>query len=123
MIASWLRPLTLIVTTLIALALVFLLPATPVHGVLILAFLLTCPGLMLVAPLHLPDRVSEWGIALATSIAFDTFIACFFLYSRHFSSEGIMATIATLTIVGSIVQFPTIAGLFRRTFSTLARSL
>ncbi len=74
------------------------------HLVIILWFLLVCPGMMLVRFFRLNDPALEWMLAIALSMAADTFVAGALLYSGKWSPSVAFAALLALTAGGVIVQ-------------------
>jgi len=62
--------------------------------------LLVCPGLALVRLLRLPNRVMEWTLALALSLAIDSAVAASFVYAGGWTTTAALALVAAITLAG-----------------------
>jgi hypothetical protein len=81
------------------------LPGTVLCLIVILWFLLVCPGLMVVLCLNLKETVAIWTLALALSVAIDAIVASIALYAGIWSPPGILYTLITFCFVWTIAQF------------------
>jgi hypothetical protein len=81
------------------------LPGTVLSLIVILWFLLVCPGLMVVLCLNLKETVAIWTLALALSVAIDAIVASIALYAGIWSPTGILYTLITICFVWTIAQF------------------
>ena len=61
-------------------------------------FLLVCPGLALVRLLRLDDRLAEWCMALALSLALDALWPDALVYTGLWSTEWALAGLIGLTL-------------------------
>jgi hypothetical protein len=101
-ISPW--TLTIIVSA-VAAVLVVLVPSDgQLRIVFILWFLLICPGMMLVRFLHLGEPLLEWVVALALSIAADSFVAGLLLYSGRWSTSSAFVILLATTTGGVLLQ-------------------
>lgn len=96
--------LVLIVSAVTAGSLYLLTDGGPMRVVFVLWFLLVCPGMMLVRFFRLGEPLLEWVLAIALSIAADTFVGGILLYSGRWSPSGAFAILLALTIGGALVQ-------------------
>jgi uncharacterized membrane protein len=97
-------PVILGLSALIAGVLTFVGDAPQARVVVVLWFLLVCPGMMLVRFFRLREPLFEWVLAITLSMALDTIIGGILLYTGHWSPDGAFAIILALTVVGVFVQ-------------------
>ena len=98
---SLIRPIAVLAGAALA-ALVVWGSVTPaLRGPVVLAFLLVGPGMALVHPLRLRDRLAELCLAVALSIALDTLFASAFLYARGWSPDGILAALIAVAVLAA----------------------
>lgn len=79
----------------------------------VLAFLLICPGMMLVRFIGLREPVFEWALALALSLTVDAIVAGILLYSGRWSPSSAFVILLSLT-VGGVLAGETFGVLTRR---------
>lgn len=79
----------------------------------VLAFLLICPGMMLVRFIHLREPVFEWALALALSLTVDAIVAGILLYAGRWSPTSAFMILVGLT-VGGVLADETLGYLTRR---------
>lgn len=72
--------------------------------IIVLWFLLVCPGMMLVRFFHLREPIVEWVLAIALSLAADAIVAGILLYAERWSPRGAFAILLGLTVAGALVQ-------------------
>lgn len=89
----------------------------PVRVVFVLWFLLACPGMMLVRFFHLGEPVFEWVVAIALSLAVDSFVAGILLYSGRWSPASTFAILLAFTIGGVLFQEARAMRIQRRTLA------
>jgi uncharacterized membrane protein len=97
-------PVILGLSALIAGVLTFVGDAPQARVVVVLWFLLVCPGMMLVRFLRLREPLFEWVLAIALSMALDTITGGILLYTGHWSPNGAFAILLGLTVAGVFVQ-------------------
>ena len=103
----WLWP-TIIIFSAIAVGLVtFVIPDTPVRPVIVIWFLIVCPGMVLVRSLRLHTPIVEWILALTLSFAIDAIVAGIELYAGRWSPTSILEILIGLCIGGAVVQLTT----------------
>ncbi len=83
----------------------FALPGTALCLIVMLWFLLVCPGMVVVRYLNLKEAVAEWMLALALSLAIDAIVASIALYAGVWSPTGILYTLIVICVAGVIGQF------------------
>jgi hypothetical protein len=103
-----LRP-SLVGAALIASALIALLAMlphvpVPVRAVAIVGFALVCPGLAWVRLLGLQDRLAEWTLGIATSIAIASLVASLQAYAGAWSPKGTVALLAGVVLAAVAVE-------------------
>lgn len=77
----------------------------PFRAVVVLWFLILCPGMAFVRLLQVKDAWAEWTLAIALSLAIDALVAIFILYVGLWSPVWILVVIAILTLAGVLFQF------------------
>lgn len=97
-------PVILGLSALIAGVLTFVGDAPQARIIVVLWFLLVCPGMMLVRFFHLREPLFEWILAITLSMALDTITGGILLYTGHWSPNGAFAIILGLTVAGVLVQ-------------------
>ena len=102
--ARWVWPLVLVASALGALAATVANWPSPIRPVLVLWFLLVCPGMALVRLLWLEDAIAEWTLAVAVSLALEIIIAGTMLYAGLWVPPLILATLAAVSLAGALVQ-------------------
>lgn len=98
-------PLVLLLSTIAAGIVAFALPGTALCLIVMLWFLLVCPGMVVVRYLNLKEAVAEWMLALALSLAIDAIVASIALYAGAWSPTGILYTLMVICVTGVIGQF------------------
>lgn len=104
----WLWPL-IIVGSAIAVASVTFVPAlsnlsTGLRLCVTLWFLLICPGMAFIPLLRLSNASGEWTLAIAISLALDTLVAEFMLYTERWSPPSILLILICLSLIGLLLQ-------------------
>lgn len=79
----------------------YALPGTLFSFVVIIWFLLVCPGMMVVRYLDLKDPTAEWTLAIALSLAIDGIVASIALYVGVWSPPGILGALMAMCILGA----------------------
>jgi hypothetical protein len=77
---------------------------SPVRTVIVLAFLLVCPGAAWVRLLPLGDTLAVLTVSVAVSIALDTTVAGILLYSHVWSPTAAFVILVGLSLAGALVQ-------------------
>lgn len=67
-------------------------------------FLIICPGMAFVPLLRLSNAGDEWTLAIAISLALDTLVAEFMLYTERWSPPSILLILICLSLIGLILQ-------------------
>ncbi len=108
---AWAWPLTILASAAaVASAMAFLAPGNPVRLIVGFWFLLVCPGMAVIRLFGIEDRVTEWTLAAALSLALDTIVAGAMLYAGMWSPQATLLTLIGVCVVGAFLQ---IAGAFR----------
>jgi hypothetical protein len=90
-------PTALVLWAALVVAVVFADVEGPLRPVLVLSFLLVCPGLALVRLLRITDRVTEITLAVAVSLALNTIVPGVMLYLGAWSPRiGLLILIAIM---------------------------
>ncbi len=97
--------LILLLSAIAAGIIAFALPGTVLCLIVMLWFLLVCPGMVVVRYLNLKEAVAEWMLALALSLAIDAIVASIALYAGAWSPTGILYTLMVICVTGVIGQF------------------
>jgi hypothetical protein len=74
-----------------------------VRPVIVLWFLMVCPGMALTRFLHLREPIFEWMLAVALSLAVDAFVAGILLYAGRWSPPSAFAILLGLTVGGTLL--------------------
>src|SRR5579884_356542 len=98
---SW--PVLVVVSAGAADALARINAGSPAQVVVVLWFLLICPGMMAVQFLQLGEPLAEWMLAVALSLAIDTFVAGAMLMASAWSPQGAFSIIVMLTVLGALI--------------------
>lgn len=101
----WAWSLVLLFSAIMAGISAFALPGTFLCLVVILWFLLVCPGMTVVRYLNLKEPQAEWVLAIALSLAIDALVASIALYAGVWFPPGILWILMTFCIVGVIARF------------------
>jgi hypothetical protein len=105
---SWLWPLLIIFSALAAGFVTFVIPVTALRPVIVLWFLLICPGMALVRFMPPLASVVEWTLALALSFAIDSIVAGIQLYAGKWSPAATLLILIVISIAAALVQFTTL---------------
>jgi hypothetical protein len=100
----WLWQVIIILSAIATAFVTFVFPDTPLRPIVVMWFLLFCPGMMLVGFLRLNQVVVEWMLALALSLSVDGIVSGIVLYTGLWSPAAILNIIICLTLVGAITQ-------------------
>jgi uncharacterized membrane protein len=93
--SSWIWPAIIMVSAIGTGTLVIADILPPIRHLLSLWFLLVCPGMAYVRLLPIRDSLTQWTLAVALSLAMDTVVAAFMLYTGNWSPDwGLVALIA-----------------------------
>lgn len=103
---SWpfLWPFLVVVSAGAADALVRINTGSPAQVVLVLWFLLICPGMLVVRFLQLEEPLVEWMLAVVLSLAIDTFVAGALLIARAWSPQAAFLIIVVITALGAVID-------------------
>jgi hypothetical protein len=100
----WLWPAIIILSTVAAALVTFVITDTVVRPFIVLWFLFVCPGMALVRFFRLDDLVVEWILALALSFAVDAIVAGILLYSGRWSPAGTLEILMGIGLGGTVLQ-------------------
>ncbi len=100
----WLWHVIIILSAIATTLVTFVFPETPLRPIVVMWFLLICPGMMLVRFLRLNQVVVEWVLALALSLSIDAIVSGVVLYTGLWSPAAILNIIICLNLVGAITQ-------------------
>jgi hypothetical protein len=100
----WLWQVIIILSTIATALVTFVFPETPLRPIVVMWFLLICPGMMLVRFLRLNQVVVEWVLALALSLSIDAIVSGVVLYTGLWSPAAILNIIICLNLAGAIAQ-------------------
>ncbi len=88
----------LLLSALIALLAMLLRVPVPVRAVAIVGFALVCPGFAWVRLLAMEDRLAEWTLGIAASIAIATLVASVQAYAGAWSPKGTIVLLAVIVL-------------------------
>ena len=83
---------------------VFVLPIGPLRPLLVVPFLLVCPGMVLVRRLHLAEWWVELLLAIGISVAVDTLLATAMVYAGVWSPRLLLAVLVWLSLIAGIEE-------------------
>jgi hypothetical protein len=84
--------------------LAFVFPFDPLRPLLVVPFLLVCPGMVLVHRLRLAEWWVELVLAIGVSIAIDTLLATAMVYAGVWSPKLLLAVLVWLSLVAGIEE-------------------
>jgi uncharacterized membrane protein len=111
--SSSLWSLLIVLFAMVAGIFAFAVADSQIRSVVVLGFLVICPGMMLVRFIRLREPVFEWVLALALSLAVDAIVAGILLYAGRWSPTSAFVILLSLTVVGALAN-ETIGILSRR---------
>jgi uncharacterized membrane protein len=82
----------------------FVLPLEPVRPVLVVPFLLICPGMALVRRFRLAEWWLELLLAIGVSVAVDTLLATAMVYAGVWSPRLLLAVLVWLSLIAGIEE-------------------
>lgn len=100
----WLWPTIIVLSTVAAGGVTFVMPDTVVRPFILLWFLFVCPGMALVGFFRLEERIVEWILALALSLAIDAIVAGILIYAGMWSPTGILEILMGISLGGVMIQ-------------------
>ena len=105
MISSrWLWATIILVSAVMAAALVVGDVAHPVRPALVLWFVVICPGMAFVRLLAVGDRLVALTLAIALSLAIDTIVAAILLYFDAWQPTWGFIAILVITLCGATIE-------------------
>lgn len=96
--ALW--PPVLLFSALLAGVLAFANLDSPLRAVIVLWFMLVCPGLALIRLAHLADPVAELAVGIALSVALASVVAAALLYAGAWSPQAVLGVLIAATVTG-----------------------
>ncbi len=108
-------PSVIALSAVLAGALAFMNVSAQARMVLVLWFLLVCPGMMLVRFFDLREPLAEWTLAVVLSLVIDTLVAGLLLAAGRWSPLGALAILLGLTLAGALAQEVNIFLIWRKT--------
>ncbi len=100
----WLWPAIIVLSTVAAGLVTFVVMDTAVRPFIVLWFLFVCPGMALVRFFRLEELVVEWILALALSFAVDAIVAGVLLYAGRWSPTATLEILMGISLGGAILQ-------------------
>jgi uncharacterized membrane protein len=97
-------PALCLVATAAAAIAVFAGLGSPLRPIVVLAFLLMCPGLAVVRLLRLGDALAELTIGLAASLAIVGGVCGVVLYAGWWNIRLIFAVVVAITVVAAVLD-------------------
>jgi hypothetical protein len=82
----------------------FVLPLEPVRPLLVVPFLLICPGMALVRRFRLAEWWLEFLLAIGVSVAVDTLLATAMVYAGVWSPRLLLAVLVWLSLIAGIEE-------------------
>jgi hypothetical protein len=76
---------------------------SPLRVLVILWFVLVCPGMTIVRRLRITDPAAELTLALGLSVALATAVASIGLYSGLWSPDTTLAVLVVITLVAAVL--------------------
>lgn len=104
-----LLPVTLVLVSLIAGALVGFDAPSPLRSIVVLVFLGIVPGLSIVNLFGLGDVTQKLVVSIGLSLALDTIVAVLAVYAGLWSPFGIMSILIGVTLAGAGLQLRFVA--------------
>jgi hypothetical protein len=101
---KWFWPTIIILSTLAAGLVNFVLPDLAGRSIIVLWFLCVCPGMVLIRFFQLKEPVTEWTLSIALSLGIDAAVAGTQIYSGHWSPPITLAIIMGICIMGTLIQ-------------------
>ncbi len=77
---------------------------TPLRVLFTFWFLLVCPGMAFVRLFRFKDKLAEWVLAIALSIALDVIVSEIAVLNGWWSLQGMVDVLAGLSILGAVIQ-------------------
>lgn len=96
-------PAVIIIMGSIASACVLLDVQSPLRAIVVLSFLLVCPGMAYIQLLKLHEIYAEWTLAIALSIALNILVSTVILYIGLWSIERIFLIMVAIALIGVIL--------------------
>lgn len=87
-------PVVFVAGAVAAPAVSLVLPHSPVRSVIVLTFLLVCPGMAVVRPLRLATGATELLLAVVASVAIEALLALVMLYAHLWSPPVLLVVMA-----------------------------
>lgn len=97
---SWLWPFMILTSTVAAVFVVETESHMVLRPLLVMWFLLICPGMAVVRCFHFDKAVIVWTLAPVVSIVLDALVASLLLYVGRWSPQGIFQLLVGITVVG-----------------------
>jgi hypothetical protein len=82
----------------------FIMPGTPLQGIVVLWFVTLCPGIALVPLLKLGHFIIEVTLAIALSLSINAIVVGLFLYSGHWSPPAMLWVLIALSLIPLALQ-------------------
>ncbi len=102
---SWIWTVLLLLAVLAVLLVTFVFPDSGMRPYVVIAFLLSCPGIALVRTLNFPSHPARMmTLATALSIALDAIFAAIFLYAGFWFPSLILMTLVWFTLTCVLLQ-------------------
>jgi hypothetical protein len=102
--SPWLRPVIVIVLSIVALVASAVAIAPSVRVVALLLFMIFGPGLGLVGLLGIKDLWRELSLVIGVSLAVDLMVASALVYGGNRSSGAALALLIGIALVGAVGQ-------------------
>ncbi len=101
----WLWPTIILLSALAVSLVTFALPHLALRPIIVMWFLLVCPGMTVVRFFRLTEIIIEWMLAIALSLAVDAGIAGIVLYAGWWSPSRILGVLIGFCFIGVSMRF------------------
>ena len=82
----------------------------PIAFVVVLCFLVTCPGAGVVGPLELGEPLTSGVLLVASSLALDALVSEAMLYLHVFTGARVISVLAVISVAGVLFRRPAVRG-------------
>ncbi len=97
-------PLVIVISAILAGLLAGSSFQAPIRLLFTFWFLLVCPGMALVRLFKLKEKLAEWVLAIATSIAIDVVVSEIAVLNQWWSLQGMVDVLIALCFTGALLQ-------------------
>ena len=101
---SWIWPLIILISAVGTILVVFWDFAPGFRPVVVLWYLLICPGMAYVRLLNLRDLLAEWVLAVALSVSIDAIVSGVMLYAGFWYPLYALLFVISVSVLGVVLQ-------------------